>query len=177
VRHGVGRDEAVAVLTECSPDLPATVLGIWKAGAAYLPLARELPAERLAFMVRDAGVRVLIVLDGAMVPDALVQSVATTVRPETLAAEGPAGRPSIPGTPQDLAYIIYTSGTTGLPKGVALQHDGLVNAILATGETIGLSHADRIALFAMPGFDASVQELGLGLLYGQGRRMKRAGGI
>ncbi|WP_114858512.1 non-ribosomal peptide synthetase [Azospirillum brasilense] len=164
IRCGVARDEAVAVLTGCAPDLPAAVLGVWKAGAAYLPLAHDLPPERMAYMVRDAGVRLLIALDGRPVPPALADAVPTLIRPDIL--EGPAERTPVAGAPDDLAYIIYTSGTTGHPKGVAVRHDGFINAALATGETVGLRADDRMALAATPGFDASLWELGLALLHG-----------
>ena len=73
---------------------------------------------------------------------------------------------NIGGAPQDLAYIIYTSGTTGMPKGVLIQHDGLVNSALMTGEAFGFTSDDRISLAATPGFDASLWELGIGLLHG-----------
>ncbi|MGR0188478.1 amino acid adenylation domain-containing protein [Azospirillum aestuarii] len=164
LRCGVARQEPVAVLTGCSPDLPAAVIGIWKAGAAYLPLAQDLPPERMAYMVRDAGARLLIALDGQPVPPALADAIPTLIRPEWL--ESSPERTSVAGAPDDLAYIIYTSGTTGHPKGVAVRHDGFVNAALATGETVGLLADDRMALTATPGFDASLWELGLALLHG-----------
>ncbi|CAO3455102.1 hypothetical protein [Azospirillum argentinense] len=164
IRCGVAREEAVAVLTGSAPDLPAAVLGVWKAGGAYLPLAHDLPPERMAYMVRDAGVRLLIALDGQPVPPALADAVPTLIRPDIL--EGPAERTAVAGAPDDLAYIIYTSGTTGHPKGVAVRHDGFINAALATGETVGLHPDDRMALAATPGFDASLWELGLALLHG-----------
>lgn len=164
LRCGVARQEAVAVLTGCAPDLPAAVLGVWKAGAAYLPLAQDLPPERMAYMVRDAGVRLLIALDGQPVPPALAEAVPTLIRPEIL--EGSAAPTAVAGAPDDLAYIIYTSGTTGHPKGVAVRHAGFINAALATGETVGLRADDRMALAATPGFDASLWELGLALLHG-----------
>ena len=161
---GVVREEPVAVLTECSDDLPATVLGIWKAGAAYLPLVVEQPPERLVHMAEDAEARVLIVLDGHTVPTLLAEAVKTILRPEDWLEN--AERPEVCGTPEDLAYIIYTSGTTGVPKGVLIQHDSLVNAALMTGETCGFSPEDRVSLVATPGFDASLWELGIGLLHG-----------
>ncbi|UKJ77427.1 non-ribosomal peptide synthetase [Azospirillum brasilense] len=164
LRCGVARQEAVAVLTGCSPGLPAAVLGIWKAGAAYLPLAHDLPPERMAYMVRDAGVRLLIALDSQPVPSALAEAVPTLIRSDIL--EGSATPTAVAGAPDDLAYIIYTSGTTGHPKGVAVRHDGFINAALATGETVGLRADDRMALAATPGFDASLWELGLALLHG-----------
>jgi amino acid adenylation domain-containing protein/thioester reductase-like protein len=164
--HRVGREEPVAVLTECSADLPATVLGIWKAGAAYVPLALEQPPERLAYMARDAGVRTLIVLDGHVAPEPLVQAVRTVLRPEDWRNSAPRVRPVISGSPGDLAYIIYTSGTSGMPKGTLIQHDSLVNVAYMTGELCGLTCADRVSLFATPGFDASLWELGMALVNG-----------
>jgi len=165
---GVIREEPVAVLAETGPDLPAAVLGIWKAGAAYLPLAAEQPPERLALMARDAGVRILIVPEGLAVPAALEGAIQTILRPQSDDADDAAvpPRPMVAGSPQDIAYIIYTSGTTGTPKGVLLQHDSLINAILMSGETFGLTPEDRFSLVATPGFDASLWELGIGLLLG-----------
>ncbi|MFY9854408.1 MAG: amino acid adenylation domain-containing protein, partial [Terracidiphilus sp.] len=164
LEHGVAGEEPVAVLTESSGALPATVLGIWKAGASYLPLALEQPPERLAFMARDAGARVLVVLNGHSVPLALAETVKTVLRPEDCRSN--AEPPSIAGSPQDLAYIIYTSGTMGMPKGVLIQHDSLVNATYISGETFGLTCDDRVSLVATPGFDASLWELGMALLHG-----------
>jgi len=167
VDHRVAREEPVAVLTECSADLPAAVLGIWKAGAAYVPLALEQPPERLAFMAGDSGARTLIVLDGHAVPPALAQAVKTILRPADWERNASrAGRPEIAGSAQDLAYIIYTSGTTGMPKGVLIQHDSLVNVAYMSGEAFGLTPEDRFSLVATPGFDASLWELGGALLNG-----------
>ena len=164
--RGVTREERVIVLTECSADLPATVLGIWKAGAAYVPLAVDQPPARLVHMAADSGARTLMVLDGHQVPPPLAEAVDTIVRPEELDSIAGAERLEIAGTPRDLAYIIYTSGTTGKPKGVLIQHDSLVNAAYISGETFGLTQEDRFSLAATPGFDASLWELGVSLLHG-----------
>ncbi len=165
LEHGVAHEQAVAVLTESAADLPAVILGIWKAGAAYLPLALEQPPQRLAYMARDAGAKLLIVLDGHAVPAPLAAVVDTILRP-TDAAAFPTQRPNIPGSPQDLAFLIYTSGTTGMPKGTSIQHDSLINVAYMTGETTGFVAGDRVALVATPSFDASLWELGMGLLHG-----------
>lgn len=164
IRQGVSRGQAVAVLTECSPSLPAAVLGIWKAGAVYLPLSVEQPPERLAFIANDAGAKIVLALDGLVVPDSLSQMQTTVLRPETEAVC--TERPERAGAPQDPAYIIYTSGTTGQPKGVVLPHAGVVNVAAATAEAIGLTTQDRVAFVSTPGFDASVWELTLGLANG-----------
>lgn len=163
IHHGVEHGDAVAVLTECSPSLPAAVVGIWKAGAVYLPLPVEQPSERLAFIAKDASAKIVLALDGLELPATL--SAMTVLRPETepdISAE----RPACSGSPHDAAYIIYTSGTTGAPKGVVLPHAGVVNVAYATAEAIGLTSEDRVAFVATPGFDASVWELTLGLVNG-----------
>jgi amino acid adenylation domain-containing protein len=163
---GVLREQPVAVLTECSADLPATVLGIWKAGAAYLPLALEQPPERQLHMLEDSGAEILIVLDGHPVPAPVARAVKKILHPADWNGTRDAERLNVPGTPQDLAFIVYTSGTTGMPKGVMLQHDGLVNAVYASQEVFGLTPEDRFSLVATPGFDASLWEMGTALAHG-----------
>jgi amino acid adenylation domain-containing protein/thioester reductase-like protein len=163
IRHGVAHGDIVAVLTECSPTLPAAVLGVWKAGAVYLPLSVEQPPERLAFIANDAGAKIVLVLDGLPVPAAL--SPMAMLRPDD-APDISAERPHVTGSPQDPAFIIYTSGTTGVPKGVVLPHAGVVNVAYATAEATGMTAEDRVAFVATPGFDASIWELALGLVNG-----------
>ena len=119
--------------------------------------------DRIAFILRDAGARHLLVLPGAEVPPGLPDSL-VLLHPETLT--GDAVRPGLAVPADALAYIIYTSGTTGTPKGTLVRHDGLVNTVLATLEAAGRQDDDRVALVATPTFDASLWELGLGLLHG-----------
>ena len=158
--------ETVAVLTGRSAALPETVLAIWKAGGCYLPLVAELPAERLAFIAQDAGIRILIVLDGLALPPGLDTDQYTILRPEELP---PADRTSA-GTleplradmeiaPTDHAYILYTSGSTGMPKGVVLLHGGLLNLALGAAEILGLRPDDRALLLSSPSFDAWICDL------------------
>ena len=162
---GVKRGEPVAVLTERSAALPETVLAIWKAGGCYLPLTADLPAERLAFMAGDAGVRILIALDGLPLPPELGADLYTILRPEEL----PAGRmhadameqPDVGKalTPDDLAYIIYTSGSTGVPKGVVLRHGGMLNLGLGEPELLGIGSDDRTLMMSSPSFDLWISDL------------------
>ena len=160
---GLSPGQAVAVLADTGPWLPAAVLGLWKAGGVHLPLSPELPTDRVTFILRDAGARHLLVLPGAEVPPGLPDGL-VLLHPETLTGE--AARPGLAVPPDALAYIIYTSGTTGTPKGALVRHDGFVNTVLATLETAGRRDDDRVALVATPTFDASLWELGLGLLHG-----------
>jgi len=163
--QGVVPGAVVGVITGRSASLPAAVLGIWKAGATYLPLAADLPHERLAFMARDAGMAHLIALDGLAVPPALPPA----MRPEELGVEfrcTHGHRPPKSGGGSEVAYIIYTSGSTGQPKGVRIGHDAYVNSVLGAGEAIGLTREDRSLMFASPSFDVSLSDIGLPLAFG-----------
>ncbi|MFF4156739.1 amino acid adenylation domain-containing protein [Streptomyces sp. NPDC001678] len=164
---GAGPESVVGVLLERGPDALATLLGVWKAGAAYLPLDPALPDERIGFMLADAGVaavvsqrvfearlkalygRAVVLLDG----DADAQ--------ETLDPAAPCGT-----HPGGLAYVIYTSGSTGRPKGVEIPHDRLANLLHAMRTELdsGPDHV-WLALTALS-FDISGLELFLPLTTG-----------
>jgi non-ribosomal peptide synthetase component F len=168
LRRGSAPGSVVGVLTGRSANLPAAVLGIWKAGATYLPLASGLPPERLLLMARDAGVSLLIALDGVAVPPALVRDLPPPLRPDEMDAEfrrTHAHRPP-PATGADAAYIIYTSGSTGRPKGTRIGHAAYVNMVLGAGETLGLTRDDRSLMFSSPSFDVSLSDMGLPLAFG-----------
>lgn len=155
---GLQRGEPIAVLTERSAALPETVLGLWKAGGCYLPLSADLPGERLAFMAKDAGVRLLIVLDGLTLPEALLGGPYTVIRPEETAADI-SPPPPLAVAAEDLAYILYTSGSTGMPKGVLLRHAGMLNLGLEMSAKLGIRSDDRALLMASPSFDLWISDL------------------
>jgi amino acid adenylation domain-containing protein/thioester reductase-like protein len=156
----VKRGEPVAVLTERSAALPETALAIWKAGGCYLPLTADLPAERIAFMASDAGIRILIALDGLPLPPELGADCYTILRPEEL-HDGPVELHVVgaPVTPDDLAYIIYTSGSTGVPKGVVLRHGGMLNLGMGEPELLGIRSDDRALMMSSPSFDLWISDL------------------
>ncbi|MDV7340258.1 amino acid adenylation domain-containing protein [Terasakiella sp. A23] len=164
VENGIKAGDVVAVLTGSNMILPSVILGVWKAGAHYLPLALDVPSERQAYIADDAGAEILICVENAHVPDNLVDRMTKVLRPEDLGQDISAV--NVPAPHDDVAYIIYTSGTTGRPKGVLCCHDGMNNAIFMTEEAIGFNADDRIAMAASSGFDASLWELGMGLLLG-----------
>jgi amino acid adenylation domain-containing protein len=148
----------VAVCADRSAELVVGELSVLTAGGCYLPVDPSYPAERIAFMLRDAGVR--IVLTTTQIRDQLPASDLTvfeldggTVDPSEASGTGDEA------TPDRLAYVIYTSGSTGRPKGVALEHRGLANLVGWHVTEYGLGPADRTALFASPGFDASTWEV------------------
>jgi amino acid adenylation domain-containing protein len=157
---GVGPEARVGVCLERSPDLVASVLGVLKAGGAWLPLDPGHPAERLAFTLEDAAVPVLITT-GALarsLPASPARVVALDEERGLLERES-AERLRTSVLPENLAYVIYTSGSTGKPKGTELAHAGLLNLIGWHQREYGITPADRSALVASPAFDASVWEM------------------
>ena len=162
---GLARQEMVGVFTGRSIALPETVLAIWKAGGCYVPLVEDLPAERLAFIARDAGIRVLVVLDGLQPPDSLAAMGCQVFRPESLPEayvsshqlRVETGGGGVRGS--ELAYIIYTSGSTGEPKGVMLRHEGLNNLAVGIAAALDMRSGDRASIMASPAFDAWISEL------------------
>ncbi|MGW0283769.1 amino acid adenylation domain-containing protein [Streptomyces sp. NPDC003236] len=165
-RYGVRPDMPVAVCLERGPDLVTAVLGVLKAGAPYVPLDPDHPAERLAYMVRDTATPV--VLTGSAHTGRLPSDVPLLLLDEdtaTLSGE-PDTDPRPVAAPHHLAYLIYTSGSTGRPKGVQVEHRSVVSLVHWTAREYGLEPGQRIALLAGVGFDAAAWELWLGLTQG-----------
>ncbi|MEU1494263.1 amino acid adenylation domain-containing protein [Streptomyces sp. NPDC005776] len=155
---GVGPDTVVAVHARRSPATVLAVLAVLKAGGAYLPLDPDHPAERLAYMVRDAGAVVL--LAEQTLPGLPVTGVTTVAldRPEAWAG-CPADAPVPLAEPDHLAYVIYTSGSTGLPKGVHVTRRGMANHLLAKVEDLSMTGADSVVQNASMAFDISVWQM------------------
>ncbi len=155
---GVGREERVAVCMERSADFLAALLGVLKAGAAYVPIDPAYPRERIAFVLRDSGARVLLTQE--RLRDGLPEFGGTTVTdadPELAAAPG--GEVDGGADAGSLAYVIYTSGSTGTPKGVQVEHGALANLVHWHREAFAVTAADRATQVAATGFDASGWEV------------------
>jgi amino acid adenylation domain-containing protein len=157
--HGIGPETIVGLCVERCLDMIVAVLGIWKAGGAYLPLDPTYPSQRVRFMLEDARVSVL-----------LTQSRLSKDLPETNAEilfldDSEIANTSTPViqtvTPDNLAYVIYTSGSTGQPKGVMIQHRSAVNLAEALRRSVYAEAGDhlRVGLNAPLAFDASVKQL------------------
>lgn len=157
-KMGVGRNVPVAICLPRSPAMVVAALGIMKAGAAYLPLDPNDPADRLAFVLKDAGAAV--VATNSSLADEMEFSSSETllVDSPSLAAES-ADPIDVDLQPEDLAYVIYTSGSTGRPKGVDLTHAGLANLIDWHRQAFSVTSEDRASHVAGLSFDAAVWEL------------------
>ncbi|HEX2093879.1 MAG TPA: amino acid adenylation domain-containing protein, partial [Longimicrobiaceae bacterium] len=166
-RHGVGPEVRVGICLERGPELVVALLAALKAGGAYVPLDPRYPAERLAFMLADADVAVLVTEEGArgalLVPAGLPVVSIDGARAE-IAAER-ADAPALEAGPRHLAYVVYTSGSTGTPKGVAVEQRSVVR--LVRGANYVELGEDEVILQAAPvSFDASTLEIWGALLNG-----------
>jgi amino acid adenylation domain-containing protein len=170
-KQKVGTESLVAICVERSLEMIVGVLGILKAGAAYVPLDPEYPGERLAFMLADAQVSVLLTQEsllehgGLRTGDRVVQRICLDSGWPLIARESDTNLENN-ATPNNLAYVIYTSGSTGEPKGVMISRDALVNHMHWMQETFRFSKADSVIQKTPVSFDASVWEIFAPLLAG-----------
>ncbi|MDM5296915.1 amino acid adenylation domain-containing protein [Bacillus pumilus] len=152
---GTKPGDRVGILTRPSIEMSAAVLGTLKAGAAFVPIDADYPAQRIAYMLEDCGAEVLLTGRELTAPPTFTGH----VLPIEEAAEGQAESVHVHVKPHDLAYMIYTSGTTGQPKGVMVEHQSLVNLSFWHNDAFQVTHADRTAKYAGFGFDASIWEM------------------
>jgi len=156
-RLGIGPESLVGICAHRSVDMIVGLLGILKSGGAYLPLAPDYPVERLAFVIADAEVSVLLTqeaLRGRM-PDQKVQILCLDSASPWFTAEADDDLPD-GAEPDNLAYVIYTSGSTGQPKGVEIAHRGVCNNLRWRQTTFPLTDQDRILQTYSFSFDPSV---------------------
>jgi amino acid adenylation domain-containing protein/non-ribosomal peptide synthase protein (TIGR01720 family) len=165
---GVSTGALVLLCIDRSIEMVIGLLGIMKAGAAYVPLDTTYPAERLRFTAHDTGARFAVstraLAEG--IRGALEGTSATLLCLEELeeadAARTTGNLEAIVG-PDDLAYVIYTSGSTGQPKGVLIEHRGLCNVVAAQQSVFGIGPGSRVLQFASLSFDASIFEIAMAL--------------
>jgi amino acid adenylation domain-containing protein len=155
---GVGPDVCVGIHMSRSPAMITAVLGVLKAGGAYVPMDPKYPAERLAFMAKDA--RLSLILSERALASGIAAPGARVIMLD--GDDTPAPRPdapSLPASPDRLAYVMYTSGSTGRPKGVAMPHRPLVNLLRWQNARSALPPGAATLQFTSLSFDVSFQEI------------------
>ncbi|SEC91104.1 non-ribosomal peptide synthase domain TIGR01720/amino acid adenylation domain-containing protein [Streptomyces sp. 3213] len=170
VARGAGPEQVVALAVPRSADMIVAEVAVLKAGAAYLPVDTDYPADRIAYMLADAR-PVCLVTTAEIAPD-LPPGLDPLVldAPETVAelaghpAQGPSTADEL--TTAHAAYVIYTSGSTGRPKGTVLSHAGVAKLVATQQERFGIGPHSRVLQFASPSFDVAFWDLCLGLLSG-----------
>jgi len=157
---GVGPEVIVGICVERSVEMVVGLLGILKAGGAYLPIDPSYPLARIAFMLEDAGVTVLLTQE--KLTEVLLGYGGKIVYLDSEWEQiGACSNENLPQqvSPDNLAYVIYTSGSTGLPKGVLIEHRNVCNLAQAQIEIFGIHSGSRTLQFSSISFDASVWEI------------------
>jgi amino acid adenylation domain-containing protein len=161
----VAPGDLVGVALGRGRDLPAALLGVWGAGAAYVPMDPEYPAERLTYMAENSGITALVTV-GTLAERLPRFAGLTIIDLDQTVAESPAGWSPPQSRNDDLAYVIYTSGSTGRPKGVMIEQRSLANVLDAFSLDPGFAPDDRMLALTSLSFDISGLELFLPLLVG-----------
>jgi len=166
---GVRPGDRVGLLLERTVDLPAVMLGVWQAGAAYVPLDPAYPAERLELMACDAQL-VCLVLNRSLANRAPRCDAQTVVVEDLLSSKGTLDPGALPAmeslSGESLAYIMYTSGSTGRPKGVMVSHGAVANLLDSFAQDTKLAAGNAMLAATTISFDISVLELFLPLVTG-----------
>jgi amino acid adenylation domain-containing protein/non-ribosomal peptide synthase protein (TIGR01720 family) len=157
---GVKTEDLVGICIERSALMIIGLLGILKAGAAYVPLYPNYPSERLAYMLEDSAVSVLLTQENLVhtLPNYL-GTIFCLDQDGKILDHHPQDNPLHPMTSENLAYVIYTSGSTGKPKGVLIQHQSLLNLVSWHQNAFNITTIDRVTQLAGIAFDASVWEI------------------
>lgn len=169
IKKGIGKGECVGVYLNRSSEIVPTLLGILKSGAGYVPLDPNLPQDRLAYMVEDSGLKIIITQQSLQSSVPSTQNSVSILYIETdfnhqfsFCKSELSGKAS----PDSLAYLIYTSGSTGKPKGVRIQHRSAVNFLTSMQQKPGISQSDIVLAITTLSFDISVLEIFLPLTVG-----------
>ncbi len=159
-QRGVKSGDRVALLLDRAAETYIAILAVMKAGAAFVPLAPAFPQERMALIVEDAGVSLVVTVPGyaeraagLSVPHVVIDSASAEVAALS-------GAPlDIAASTDDICYILYTSGTTGKPKGVAVRHQSICNFVRVAADAYGYRPGDRVYQGMTIAFDFSTEEI------------------
>ncbi|MFQ6339670.1 amino acid adenylation domain-containing protein [Bacillus sp. AF62] len=164
IKKGLQKEDVVGIIANRNTNFVAGIMGIIKAGAAYLPLDLNYPEKRIKYMLEDSGARMLLTESEKR---NLVKHSIEELYLEDIDSES-SDNLSDRVVPESLAYVIYTSGSTGYPKGVMIEHKSIVNLVNALDERIYNMHGSNlnVALLAPFAFDASVKQIFSALLLG-----------
>jgi len=164
---GVGPDVLVGICLQRSIDMVTAVLGVLKAGGAYVPMDPHFPRERLAFMARDASVRVLLTDEASRVRVPVTDATVLSLNGNRADMDGHSDScPTAKAAADNLAYVIYTSGSTGSPKGVQITHRSVVNFLESMRRQPGLNEDDCLLAVTTLSFDIAALEIYLPLIAG-----------
>ena len=179
ISKGVKKDDLIGICLDRSIEMISGILGILKAGAAYLPIDPEYPAERINFMLEDSDLKIILTDQRTSNNSEIINKPGL----EVIVLDSDQGlkdtTSAVPETkidPEDLAYVIYTSGSTGRPKGVMNEHRGLVNRLNWTQSFFNLGQDDVVLQKTTFCFDVSVWELLWPLMVGAKLVLARPGG-
>jgi amino acid adenylation domain-containing protein len=168
--QGVGPDQLVGLCAERSLEMVVGVLGILKAGGAYVPLEPSYPTERLAYMIQDAAPQVVLTTEGlgARLGERRSRLIALDADWPEIAQHSTSNlnARTLGLSAHHLAYVIYTSGSTGQPKGVMVEHAGVVNCLSSMQHEPGIGSDDCILAVTTVSFDIAALEIHLPLLRG-----------
>jgi len=165
--QGVGPESLIGVCLDRSFDSVVSLLAILKSGGTYLPLDPKFPKDRLAFMLADSEVSLLLTYSSKResLPETTARVVLLDRESESL-SKAPVTNLPLSGDPEHLAYLIYTSGSTGKPKGVMIPRRALVNFLLSMAEMPGMAASDTLLAVTTTSFDISILEIFLPLVCG-----------
>ncbi len=155
--------DVVAVYADRSVYLPASIIGIWKAGGVYLPLNKDLPAERIEKMLHESGATIILADNDEQVPG---KQYSVVIRVHDIQLRDATDVSGWMSKGNEVAYLLYTSGSTGSPKGVMVEQCGMLNHLHSRIERYGLNRESKVAQTAVQSFDISIWQLFAALLAG-----------
>ncbi|WP_428744953.1 amino acid adenylation domain-containing protein [Tenacibaculum sp.] len=166
VERGLRKEESVAIMMDRSIEMIVSMLGIMKAGGVFVPIDINAPKERIAFILEDIQTKNVLINQTPISTLPESDTISFIKVNEVIKEVENASSPNVPVQKNDLMYIIYTSGTTGTPKGVLVEHEGVVNLINSQTKEYSITKDEAVLSFSNYVFDASIEQIFLALLNG-----------